>query len=304
VEDTGPGIPEEDIDRLFVAFQQTDVGVRAGGTGLGLAISRRHVEMMDGKLTVTSVVGKGSSFRFEVMLEPAEDAVERENPVSRRVVGLESGTGPFRILVADDVQDNRALLRELLRPVGFEVREATNGIEALEVFNQWSPHAVLMDMRMPVMDGYEATRQLKSAEASRATPIIATTASAFDDSRKQVMATGADAYLRKPFRPIELFEALGKCIDLRYVFAEETADVPAHLNTEPPTVKSLAALPKDMVEAMNQAVAEGDMARLTKLIGHAEKIDSVVARSLRALADRYDYEKLRKWLDKRETVNG
>ena len=304
VEDTGPGIPEEDMDRLFVAFQQTELGLNAGGTGLGLVLARSHVEMMGGKLTVTSRVGEGSCFRFEVLLETAEDSVKREKLTSQRVVGLEYGTGPFRILVVDDMPDNRALLRELLRPVGFEVREAINGVEALEVFEQWSPHAVLMDMRMPLMDGYEATLRLKSTEAGRATPIIAVTASAFDDARTRAMATGADAYLRKPFRPTELFEVLGEFIGLRYVFAEETADAPGRLNAEPLTAESLAALPKDMVEAMSQAVAEGDMARLTELIGHAEKVDSVVARGLRVLADRYDYEKLRQWLEKRETGNG
>jgi len=304
VEDTGPGIPDEDLSRIFDAFQQAETGVKAGGTGLGLAISRRFVEMMGGELTVKSQVGKGSCFRFEVLLEPAEDVAEREKPASRRVVGLEPGTGPFRILVVDDVPSNRALLRELLRPVGFEVTEAANGVQALEVCERWSPHAVLMDMRMPVMDGYEATRRLKSTEAGRDTSVIAITASAFDDSKKLVLSTGVDAYLRKPFRHEELFEALGKSLGLRYVFADETGKTPGH--PKPPTLtrEALAALPKELVQAMRQAVAEGDMARLAELISQVETLDSTAARALQALADRYDYEKLDEWLEKGGSGDG
>jgi len=162
VEDSGPGIPEKDVDRIFDAFQQSDSGVKAGGAGLGLAISRKFVEMMGGQLTVTSQVGKGSCFRFGVLVKSAEDVSELEQTVPRRVVGLAPGTGPFRILVVDDIPTNRALLQALLQPLGFEIVEASNGVEALEIFDQWSPHAVLMDMRMPVMDGYEATRRIKS----------------------------------------------------------------------------------------------------------------------------------------------
>ena len=164
VEDTGPGIPDTDMYQIFDPFQQAATGVKAGGTGLGLAISRKFVEMMGGELTVTSQVG-ASCFRFNALLAQAGDIAEQEKPVLPCVVGLEPGTGPFRILVVEDIPDNRTLLCELLRPVGFEIEEASNGVEALDVFNRWSPHAILMDMRMPIMDGYEATRRIKATAA-------------------------------------------------------------------------------------------------------------------------------------------
>jgi signal transduction histidine kinase/DNA-binding NarL/FixJ family response regulator len=296
VEDSGPGIAAEDIGVIFDAFQQAASGVKAGGTGLGLAISNRFVEMMGGELTVTSQVGKGSCFRFDLLLKPAAAIAKMEKRASRRIVGLEPGTGPFRILAVDDAPNNRALLCALLRPVGFEVAEASNGVEALEVFERWSPQAVLMDMRMPVMDGYEATRRLKATVAGSATPVIAITASAFEDARANVTAAGVDDYLRKPFRPEELFEALGKCLDLRYLFADETVNAPGHSKVAPLTEASRAALPKDMIVAMQQAVAEGNMARLTELIAQVEKVDSNAAHALQALADQYDYEKLNQWL--------
>lgn len=265
---------------------------------MGLAISHKFVEMMGGSLTVTSRVDKGSCFGFEVLLAPAHEIAKPEKPALRRVIGLEPGPGPYRILVVDDIADNRALIIELLRPVGFEIAEAVNGVEALEVFERWSPHAVLMDMRMPVMDGYEATRRIKATAAGSATPVIAITASAFEDSRAQVMAAGVDDYLRKPFQPEDLFEALGKSLDLHYVFAEEAPAAPGHLKAVHLTGASLAALPKDVIQAMRQAVAEGSMARLTELIAKVEKVDAATAHALQALADQYDYEKLNQWLGK------
>ncbi len=304
VEDSGPGIPDADRDRIFSTFQQAEAGVNAGGTGLGLAISRRFVEMMGGTLTVTSQVGKGSCFRFDVLLASAQDVVEIKKPALRRVVDLEPGTRPYRILVVDDIPINRTLLCELLQPVGFEVAEAGNGIEALKVFERWSPHAVLMDMSMPVMDGYEATRRIKATEAGRAIPVIAITASAFADSKKQVMAAGMDAYLHKPFRREELYEVLGKTLGLSYVFADEADKIPGRLKPAPPNSESMAALPKELIRAMHQAVAEGDMIHLTELIAQVEKIDSQVALGLRALAVRYEYGKLSQWLEKGETDNG
>ncbi|MEX2598211.1 MAG: PAS domain S-box protein, partial [Dehalococcoidia bacterium] len=208
VEDSGPGIPEDELENIFEPFRQSAGGRDAGGTGLGLAVSRRLVEMMGGSLTVKSEVGKGSCFRFDALVTPVEGSAHKAVAAMRQIVGLEPGTGPYRILVVDDQKDNRDLLRALLEPLDFEVREAVNGQEALDLFETWSPHAVLMDMRMPVLDGYEATRRIKATKKGRATPVIAVTASAFEDAEKEVWATGVDAYVRKPFRSEEIFAAL------------------------------------------------------------------------------------------------
>jgi CheY-like chemotaxis protein/nitrogen-specific signal transduction histidine kinase len=299
VEDTGPGIPDEDLNNIFESFRQSDEGLKAGGTGLGLAISRKLVEMMGGELTVVSEVGKGSCFRFHVPVETtadmaAQEAVqEKQEPL--RVIGLEPGTGPFRVLVVDDNKDNRDLLYAMLEPVGFEVQKAVNGQEALEVFEGWSPHAVLMDMRMPVLDGYEATRRIKATAKGRVTPVIAVTASVFEDDKEAVLATGMDGYVRKPFRPEELFEALGKSLGLSYVYAEE-AEKPRS-KTRSLTREDLASLPEELVRAMRQAVEAGEMARLKELIAEVEKVNADTARGLLILAGNYDYEKLGKLLE-------
>lgn len=304
VEDSGPGISKEEQSRLFQIFQQASAGAKMGGTGLGLAISRKILRMMGGDITVESEVGRGTCFRFDVVVQLAEaGAVKRKAP-PRRVIGLHPDVGTVRALVVDDNPDNRVLMRALLLPVGFEVREAGNGVEALDLFEQWSPHVVLMDMRMPVMDGYEATRRLKGMETGRATPIIAVTASAFGEDESTVMEAGVDAYIRKPFQEKEIFATIERLLGLRYVYTNEKDETHAEPEAAALTPEALAALPKELIQAMRQAVAEGDMASLTELIGQVEKVDSNVARGLQALADRYDYEKLGEWLEQGGIDNG
>jgi PAS domain S-box-containing protein len=303
VEDTGPGIPGEELDHIFDAFRQAEAGLKEGGTGLGLTISRRFAQMMGGELNVRSEVDKGSCFYFNVLVEHAEVILTEEKQESRRVVGLERGAGSCRILVVDDVKANRALVAAILEPAGIEVREATNGLEALEVFESWTPHAVLMDLRMPVMDGYEATKRIKAADAGRTTPVIAVTASAFGNDEERCLATGADAYLRKPFRPAELFHVLGKCLGLKYVFAHETERSLDHKRL-PLNQDALTALPKELILAMGEAVEQGDMATLAELISQVEKIDKATAEGIRILADNYDYKNLKQWFEKGGINNG
>jgi len=292
VEDSGPGIPADELNRIFEPFRQSAAGLKVGGTGLGLAVSRRLVELMGGKLTVKSLVGKGSCFRFDALVTLVEGAQQETVPALRQVVGLEPGFGPFRILVADDQKDNRALLAALLEPLGFEIREAVNGQEALDVFEAWLPHAVLMDMRMPVLDGYEATRRIKATEQGRATPVIAVTATAFDDAEREVLATGVDGYVRKPFRAEEIFAVLEKRLGLRYVYADTAGKAPEQADVQPLTREDLAELSEALRQAMCQTVAAGDMAGLKALIAQVEETHAEAARKLRSLADQYDYEKL------------
>ncbi len=298
VEDSGPGIPEADQGRLFSPFQQAEAGLKSGGTGLGLSICHSFIELMGGTIDLTSRVGKGSCFRFDLLLEAAEAMAAPPEAASRSIVGLKPGQGPFRVLVTDDVADNRTLLRELLQPVGFEIAEACNGQEALEIFERWKPHVVLMDMRMPVMDGYEATRRIKATPAGKTTPIIAVTASAFQESEGQLLETGVISYLRKPFRPEALFDALGACLELDFEYerpSEEGEDGPwAAL----PIQESRPQLSADLRQNLREAVMEGDMSRFAKLIAYAESVDASAAQGLRALANLYEYDKLIEWLDK------
>jgi signal transduction histidine kinase len=199
VEDSGPGIPEQVRAEIFEPFVQAGTNEqRAGGTGLGLAISKRFVERLGGRIGVQSCVGVGSTFRFDVLVQRADDAKAHEAlpgalpPAQAAVL-----SGP--ILVVDDSELNRRLMREILEPLGFRVIEAENGRDALTLYAAYAPPLVLMDMRMPVMDGHEAMRRIR-AEHGAESRIIAVTASVFEEEVPEIMASGADAVLRKPFR--------------------------------------------------------------------------------------------------------
>src|SRR4051795_12340794 len=164
IEDTGPGISADDQAKLFRQFEQTKTGQQAGtGTGLGLAISREFVRLMGGSITVTSEVGKGSVFVIDLPLKEGEAGAVQTRDKPRRGLALRPGPPECRVLIADDVEDNRQLLAQLLAPVGFVTRLATNGAEAVQQFDEWRPHLVLMDFRMPVMDGHEAIRRIRAA---------------------------------------------------------------------------------------------------------------------------------------------
>jgi CheY-like chemotaxis protein len=296
VEDTGPGIPPEDLESIFNSFQQSETGTEAGGTGLGLAISWQLADLMCGELTVQSQMGKGSCFRLQAPVTLAAGAVKKASKELKAVAGLEPGTGPYRILAADDQKDNLDLIAAMLEPIGFEVKTAKNGQEAVDLFEGWSPHAVLMDMRMPVMDGYEATRRIKATIHGRSTPVIAVTASVFEDEEKGVLEAGVDCIVRKPFRPEGLFEALRQCLDLHYVYAADAGQPQDMASAWSLGSDDLNSLPADLIKDMYQAVLEGDVMRLGDLIAQAEAVDADVGRKLHVLAEHFDYQKLSKVL--------
>ncbi|QSJ20659.1 response regulator [Nostoc sp. UHCC 0702] len=165
VQDTGAGISPQEIDLIFEPFGQTEIGRKSQqGTGLGLAISRKYVQLMGGDITVSSVLGLGSKFTFNIQIGLAKSSEIQTKQTQRQVVALAPEQQEYRILVVDDVADNRLVLVKLLSPIGFIVREAANGQEAIAQWLEWQPHLIFMDMRMPVMDGYEATRVIKAAE--------------------------------------------------------------------------------------------------------------------------------------------
>ncbi len=249
VEDTGPGIAPEDKEIIFEPFTQTATGRKSlEGTGLGLPISRKFVQLMGGDISVSSRFGQGSIFKFDVEVSLSSAAEIPMLRPTRRVIGLESGQPEYRILVVDDAQESRFLLVKLLESLGFSVQEAVNGQEALEQWNTFQPHLIWMDMRMPAMDGYEATSKIKakqrergntgkeagnyqnfregsrgaseSPQSSTETVIIALTASAFEEERNLIVSVGCDDFVHKPFREEIIFEKMAQYLGVRYVYEE------------------------------------------------------------------------------------
>lgn len=221
VEDTGIGISEESQEAIFSPFEQVgDQPAAEAGTGLGLAISTQFVELMGGQIGVNSELGKGSIFHFEIPVRVSATSEEGPSEMQReRVTGLAEGQESFRLLIAEDKLENRLLLRKLLEPLGFELREAVNGREAVEMCEAWKPHLVWMDIRMPVMDGMEATRRIKETDTGAGIRIVALTAHALEDERREILQAGCDDVIRKPYRDSDIFEALAKHLGVRFQYA-------------------------------------------------------------------------------------
>ena len=225
VEDTGSGISDSEMATLFQPFVQTDSGRRSQeGTGLGLSISYNYVHLMGGQMSVTSKVGKGSTFSFYIPLKPLESTNSESIRSSNRVVGLQSNQTNYRILIAEDTRLNRQLLTRILTPLGFEVREVHNGIEAIAVWQSWSPHLIWMDARMPMLNGSEAASAIRAIEAERNIPdaervkMIALTASLVNSQEEDLSTYGFDGFVSKPFTEDLVFEEMARHLNLQYVY--------------------------------------------------------------------------------------
>jgi PAS domain S-box-containing protein len=304
VQDTGPGIAPEELTVIFDPFVQA-AGVQQSyeGTGLGLSISRQHVRLMGGDLTVSSELGQGSVFSFDVQVGPADAAEVQAAQPRRRVRGLEPDGPIYRLLVAEDKDTNRQLLVKLLERLGFEVQAVVNGQEAIEAWERWEPHLIWMDMRMPVVDGYEATRKIKAMDKGQATVIIALTASAFEEDRDRMLSHGCDDFVRKPFREDEIFDMLAKHLGVRFVYEEEQAQpAPA----QPPgtaapladmidaasLTAALAALPAGWAADLQEATVKADLNRILSLIDQAHEHNPTLADALADLAHNFEYKQI------------
>jgi PAS domain S-box-containing protein len=225
VKDTGAGISEAEVATLFQPFVQTASGRRSQeGTGLGLSISHNYVMLMDGRMWVTSRVGEGSTFSFYIPLKPTN--LSQPDPSQKslnRVIGIKSDR-PYRILIAEDIRLNRQLLTRILSPLGLEIREISNGQEAIEVWQEWSPDLIWMDVRMPIINGLEATSKIRAIEQqqnitqSQKVKIIALTASTAEVREEDLFLLGFDGFAAKPFTEDTIFAKMAEYLNLEYIY--------------------------------------------------------------------------------------
>jgi CheY-like chemotaxis protein len=295
VEDTGPGIDPARQEDIFAPFVQ-EKGVSAQtGTGLGLSICKNLCDLMDGSIEVESAAGKGALFRVRLPAGIVE-TVDVKTPESKpRVIGLAPGQKTRRILIADDHPENRLLLKTLLEEAGFSILEAQNGKEALEAFEKEAPDFIWMDMRMPVMDGYEAVRQIRLRPGGAKLPVIAITASAFREQRPEILAAGCDDMVFKPFREHEIFEVMARFLGVGYVY-EQPDDAAAPIDDAELTAAMLAELPPELLHDLDKTTLVADREVILEVIDRIAADAPESAELLRALVQNFEIDRIRELL--------
>ncbi|MBX7223443.1 MAG: response regulator [Blastocatellia bacterium] len=302
IEDTGKGIAPDEMDKLFKAFSQTQSGVEANeGTGLGLVISQTFVQLMGGSISVESSVGQGTVFQFRIRLLPAVEVPAQPQP--KKVVGLESDQTSFRIVVADDKWENRTLLARLLEPVGFEVREAGNGEEAVAMWREWRPHLIWMDMHMPVLDGFSATKIIRRTELSMFEEltsaqrpnviILALSASAFDQDRKTFLNGGCNDFVAKPYRESTIFEKMAFYLGVRYVYEEDAAGFDFKLDSnQSRELKEdhMVQIPVRELERLHYHMTAGDTENALRVVEKIRLRNPDLAEDLRVKIKAYRFD--------------
>ena len=307
VEDTGTGIAPEEMGAVFDPFVQTESGRKfQEGTGLGLPISQKFVHMMGGDLAFSSPppsshrvrtrVAEGNTgtlFQFDIpvaLVGQSEIQGLKSKIHPRRVIGLEPGQQAYRLLVVEDTDANRDLLVWLLKPLGFDVREAVNGQEAIAIWEEWAPHLIWMDIRMPVMDGLEATRRIKATPRGQDTVIVALTASSFEEEREKILSEGCDDFVRKPAREADIFDALTRHLDVRFVYEETEGEQEKYKLSD--IERRMSNLHPELLTKLEHATFLGDANQILNLIDQIRTYDAAVADALTHLADDFEYTKI------------
>lgn len=293
IEDTGPGISSADIGCLFDKFAQTSQGIRAGGTGLGLAISREFAHLLGGDITVESTPGVGSRFHFDVPLVEGSAEEMKLPGTARQIVGIKPSSGPWRILVVDDQVESRSLLIKILTSVGFETCEASDGRQATQAFEREQPHAILMDLRMPHMDGFQTTRTIKQSERGRHVPIIAVSASTFEDDRRRALAEHMDDFIGKPFHALEVLDKLREHLKVEYVYAEQLETplpTPLPIGIAEWADRTLSQAPPMLLRELRAATVAAEYDRALELVEDLAESSPAAAEELRRLVRTFDYQ--------------
>lgn len=301
ISDTGSGISPLEFDRLFEAFGQTTTGLKSGtGTGLGLPISQKFVRLMGGDIAVSSNLGQGATFAFNIRVSLAAAQVQTPQRLSKKIIGLVPNQPHYRILVTEDQLANRILIVKLLGSLGFEVRCAENGQEALAVWESWQPHLIWMDMRMPVMDGYEATKRIKAYPSSQATVIVALTASAFEKEQRAILSAGCDDLVLKPFREEELLLKMSEHLGVQYLYEEEAIEKNDTGKILDESVSSSIALrsealqvmPTEWVQQLYYAACQASDLLIFQLIAQIPPENSALAIALTNLVENFQFERV------------
>jgi len=295
VEDTGRGISAEELPLIFNAFVQAGNQASQNGTGLGLAISHQYIELMQGTISVSSELGKGSLFKLSL---PAQRVDEKSLPnlnseVSSRIIGLTPASlkKQYRILIIEDQLENRLLLQSLLESIGYQVQCAVNGQEGVEQFTRWKPDFIWMDRRMPVMGGVEATQKIRALPGGDKVKVVAVTASVFDQERQILLKAGASEIVNKPYTNDEIFSCMAKYLDVEYIYADENTAQDKIQSADIPQ-QQLLSIPDQLLTELRDAAMGLDVEQSIAIIEKIMPIDEALAGKLQQLVENFEFETL------------
>ena len=308
------------MDLLFEAFGQTETGRKSQqGTGLGLAISRKYIKLMGGDISVTSIIGMGSTFSFYIPVELSFPHEIIPTTDYHQVIGLAPNQPEYRILVVDDATESRLLLVKSLSSLGFIVREAVNGAEAVTIWESWKPHLILMDIRMPVLNGYEATKIIKNKQIklgqshqksqidtessllsinNSQTVIIALSANVFEGDRKAMVNAGCDDFINKPFREEVLLEKLKYYLGLEYIYQEKNDRKSTDRQSTPQEISILLSqMPREWLQEIHHAAAQGSDDIISSLLKQIPDTKALLAEFLIDLNHNFQFERIMQLTD-------
>ena len=293
VKDTGRGIAKEQQERIFEPFYQIEGDATKGeGTGLGLSLSQRFVDLMGGKLSLDSTLGHGSIFSFSL---PLPNTTKIATAGISKIIGLKPGQSPPRILIAEDNLDNQLMVTQQLERIGCMVIVASNGLEAVERFQSGRPELILMDMRMPVMNGCQATRAIRSLPNGDKLPILAMTGSTAQEGRGEILEAGCTDVISKPIEATRLYKLIGRLLGLKFQYApERTEDSPIALSS------SLSALPLQQRQALASAAGILDLAEVQNLANRLSADYPEEAKLIASLLENFRFDELSKLCESNE----
>ncbi len=293
VSDTGKGIPPEFLEHIFDPFEQAEEGRNRGGTGLGLPISRNFVNMLGGDITIKSTLSEGSCFTFTIRFRKGEDGVITETEAEKKVVGIKSGIIP-RVIIVDDRDVNRDILIKILEPLGYIVKEASGGSEALDLIDTWEPDLVLLDLVMPEVSGRDVIRALKKNPRHSGIKIIVITASALEMEKDEILELGADSFIRKPFRESSILNEIKDMFGLEYNYEEaqiEDSTIPVFKSSVELSDRT-SVIPEDVKKQLSNALVTGDIEEINSLISKIAALDEDLAKQIKYMADDFEFSSL------------
>ncbi len=294
VKNNDTGTSADRPEHLFEAFfpdQSEEISYK--DTGPKMMVSKSFIELMGGKISQSSAPGEDVLFRIDFPASLADENVTTEyiEETGGELPVLESGQDIWRILVVDDVSENRLLLNNLLLQAGFQTREAANGEQAVVQFEEWQPHLIWMDLHMPVMDGYKATRRIRALPGGDRVKIVALTAGAFKEQHREILAAGCDEVLHKPFSAYNIFDAMKKHLVVRYIYegAEDAEQAPSPVIL---TAKMMAKLPDEQKKTLRGAAQKLDIAATEEVLKEMRNEHPEIASRLQVLVREFRFSRI------------